>query len=51
MSGLPMSPNPPDTETGMSLDAATGCPSSETNRQEKVGPAKRLATRNGSSAP
>ena len=52
MSGLPMSASPPETETGMSLEAATGWPSAETKRQEKVSaPAKRLATRKGSSAP
>ena len=52
MSGLPMSASPPETETGISFDAATGCPSAETKRQENVfAPAKRLATRSGSSAP
>ncbi len=46
-----MSRSEPETETGISFDAATGRPSGDRKRQEKAGPAKRLATRSGSRAP
>src|SRR5262245_5478672 len=38
------------TETGIPFEAATDSPSIDTKRQEKTSPAKRLATRKGSSA-
>ena len=41
----------PETETGISLEAETGSPSAETNRQENFRSAKRFATRRVSSAP
>ena len=49
-SGRPMPSVPAVTETGIPFEAATASPSIDTKRQEKTSPAKRLASRKGSSA-
>src|SRR5437868_10200707 len=45
-----MPPSAVVTETGIPFEAVAGLPSTDAKRHEKIGPAKRLATRRGSSA-